>query len=137
MQPSQLLKKTIQKDKKKKKKKGKGKEAFKLDIDNYPSNQLFVLSSSDDNDHLLCIIKPVYLTTESANENGDRSTSGDVMQKYYDKKYKLFSRFDEGILLDEESWFSVTPERVAEHIASRFENKRVIDGCCGVGGNAI
>jgi trimethylguanosine synthase len=49
----------------------------------------------------------------------------------------LFSKYDEGILLDKESWFSVTPEKVAEYIAKRFSDKNVIDGCCGVGGNAI
>ena len=32
-------------------------------------------------------------------------------------RYRLFSKFDEGIRLDAESWFSVTPERIAQHIA--------------------
>lgn len=41
-----------------------------------------------------------------------------------------------------EGWFSVTPERIAEHIALRvqhsFSNAQlVIDAFCGVGGNAI
>lgn len=29
------------------------------------------------------------------------------IKKYYDQRYRLFSKFDEGVLLDEESWFSV------------------------------
>lgn len=37
--------------------------------------------------------------------------------KYYDQRYRLFSLFDYGIKLDEESWFSVTPEVIAKHIA--------------------
>lgn len=41
-----------------------------------------------------------------------------------------------------EGWFSVTPERIAEHIALRVEHsfseaQLVIDAFCGVGGNAI
>jgi trimethylguanosine synthase len=53
----------------------------------------------------------------------------------------LFSRFDQGIKLDKESWFSVTPEAIADHIAARLvgldENLTIIDPFCGVCGNAI
>ena len=45
------------------------------------------------------------------------------MRKYYRKRYQLFSRFDSGILLDNESWFSVTPEKVAHHIAEKCFQK--------------
>lgn len=33
--------------------------------------------------------------------------------KYWMQRYTLFARFDDGVLLDEEGWFSVTPEAVA------------------------
>ncbi|KAM9789924.1 trimethylguanosine synthase [Neosynchiropus ocellatus] len=64
------------------------------------------------------------------------------LAKYWAQRYRLFSRFDEGIKLDREGWFSVTPERIAEHIAVRVnstfsETELVIDAFCGVGGNAI
>ncbi|KAI3375417.1 hypothetical protein L3Q82_021907 [Scortum barcoo] len=64
------------------------------------------------------------------------------LAKYWAQRYRLFSRFDEGIRLDREGWFSVTPERIAEHIALRVErtfseSHLVIDAFCGVGGNAI
>ncbi|XP_053738716.1 trimethylguanosine synthase isoform X2 [Synchiropus splendidus] len=64
------------------------------------------------------------------------------LAKYWAQRYRLFSRFDEGIRLDREGWFSVTPERIAEHIAFRVnstfgETELVIDAFCGVGGNAI
>lgn len=40
-----------------------------------------------------------------------------------------------------EGWFSVTPEKIAEHIALRvqdsFNAELIIDAFCGVGGNAI
>jgi trimethylguanosine synthase len=76
----------------------------------------------------------------------------------------LFKRFDEGIELDAEGWYSVTPEVCADHVASRFEDaaeqfKRastnngrnvrnrkgkqssksivILDAFCGCGGNAI
>ncbi|KAM4552063.1 trimethylguanosine synthase [Odontesthes bonariensis] len=64
------------------------------------------------------------------------------LAKYWAQRYRLFSRFDDGIRLDREGWFSVTPERIAEHIALRVESsfsdsQLVIDAFCGVGGNAI
>uniref|UniRef100_A0A8C5MA97 Trimethylguanosine synthase n=1 Tax=Leptobrachium leishanense TaxID=445787 RepID=A0A8C5MA97_9ANUR len=61
--------------------------------------------------------------------------------KYWAQRYRLFSRFDEGVKLDEEGWFSVTPEKIAEHIAGRVVQTSccdvVVDAFCGVGGNAI
>ena len=57
--------------------------------------------------------------------------------KYWAQRYRLFSRFDDGIKMDKEGWFSVTPERIAEHIAERCRCDLLIDAFCGVGGNAI
>ncbi|CAH7689071.1 RNA cap guanine-N2 methyltransferase, partial [Phakopsora pachyrhizi] len=51
------------------------------------------------------------------------------------QRRSLFSRFDEGIRLDYESWFSVTPEAISNHIAERC--KLIVDGFCGAGGNSI
>ncbi|XP_059050726.1 trimethylguanosine synthase [Achroia grisella] len=59
------------------------------------------------------------------------------MFKYWKKRHSLFHRFDEGIKLDRESWFSVTPEQVARHIASKFSYDVVLDAFCGAGGNTI
>lgn len=36
-----------------------------------------------------------------------------------------------------EGWFSVTPERIARHIADRCQCDLIIDAFCGVGGNTI
>lgn len=63
---------------------------------------------------------------------GDRT-----MMKYWVKRYSLFSKFDEGIKLDRESWFSVTPEKIAQHIAERCKCDTIIDAFCGAGGNTI
>lgn len=61
--------------------------------------------------------------------------------KYWHQRYRLFSKFDDGIKLDEESWYSVTPEEIAKHIAKRCvtlnNTKRIIDAFCGAGGNTI
>ncbi|XP_017387291.1 trimethylguanosine synthase isoform X2 [Cebus imitator] len=63
------------------------------------------------------------------------------LAKYWAQRYRLFSRFDDGIKLDREGWFSVTPEKIAEHIAGRvsqsFKYDVVVDAFCGVGGNTI
>lgn len=44
-----------------------------------------------------------------------------VDEKYWDQRFRFFHKFDEGILLDRESWFSVTPEVIGKHIADRCE----------------
>jgi trimethylguanosine synthase len=42
-----------------------------------------------------------------------------------------------GCLLDEEGWYSITPELVADRIAERCRCDTILDAFCGVGGNAI
>ena len=74
------------------------------------------------------------------------------MRKYYRKRYQLFARFDAGVLLDKESWYSVTPERTALHTARKCfatllerlggdkaaaSSACVLDAFCGSGGNSI
>jgi trimethylguanosine synthase len=59
------------------------------------------------------------------------------LNKYWYQRYRLFSRFDQGIILDREGWYSVTPEVIAEHIASRCAGRVLVDAFCGVGGNTI
>lgn len=60
------------------------------------------------------------------------------VKKYYFQRHRLFHRFDEGIILDEESWYSVTPEKIAAHIATRFNGKTVVmELFGGAGGNSI
>ncbi|XP_045479961.1 trimethylguanosine synthase-like [Harmonia axyridis] len=59
------------------------------------------------------------------------------LRKYWLQRFSLFSRFDDGIKLDEESWYSVTPEFIARKTAERLKTNVIIDGFCGAGGNAI
>uniref|UniRef100_A0A5B6YY02 Trimethylguanosine synthase n=1 Tax=Davidia involucrata TaxID=16924 RepID=A0A5B6YY02_DAVIN len=60
-----------------------------------------------------------------------------LVEKYWIQRYDLFSRYDEGIKMDEEGWFSATPEEIAVSHAERSGGGLVIDCFTGVGGNAI
>lgn len=60
-----------------------------------------------------------------------------TMYKYWCKRFSLFSLFDLGIKLDRESWFSVTPEKVAIYTAARCQCDVIVDAFCGAGGNTI
>ncbi|XP_010478471.1 PREDICTED: trimethylguanosine synthase-like [Camelina sativa] len=66
-------------------------------------------------------------------ENG---TSAKI-SKYWFQRYDLFSRYDLGIEMDEEGWYSVTPEEIAIKQAERCRGQVVIDCFSGVGGNTI
>lgn len=65
----------------------------------------------------------------------------EVPDKYWSQRHRFFTRFDKGIRLDKESWYSVTPEAIANHIARHILGSRkkvvVLDPFCGCGGNAI
>ncbi|GMT28642.1 hypothetical protein PFISCL1PPCAC_19939, partial [Pristionchus fissidentatus] len=63
-----------------------------------------------------------------------------AIKKYWFQRKRLFSKFDEGCLLDREGWYSVTPERIAEHIADRIirsDGMVILDAFAGIGGNSI
>lgn len=60
-----------------------------------------------------------------------------TLYKYWCKRFSLFSLFDLGIKLDRESWFSVTPEKVAIYTSMRCQCDVIIDAFCGAGGNTI
>ena len=60
--------------------------------------------------------------------------------RYWLARYTLFSRFDDGIMLDGQGLFSVTPEAIARNQAARCAKSghgTVIDAFTGAGGNAI
>ena len=64
------------------------------------------------------------------------------LKKFWKKRYYLFSKFDRGVRIDDESWYSVTPEPMAKHIANKVVQTygypcHVLDAFCGIGGNAI
>lgn len=72
-----------------------------------------------------------------------RSDVGWDIQKYYDQRYSIFSRYDEGIYMTDDAWFGVTPEPVANKLADDLANITspsktiLIDMFAGAGGNVI
>ncbi|KAJ8325647.1 putative diacylglycerol O-acyltransferase tgs1 [Batrachochytrium dendrobatidis] len=100
-----------------------------FDSDNIAS-QSSPTNASINIQHDECAANPIRLTWSP-------ETIPDVVRKYWRQRYSLFSKFDFGVLLDI-GMFSVTPELIAQHIAQRSAGCKVmVDGFCGVGGNAI
>nr|CAH8867038.1 unnamed protein product [Trichobilharzia regenti] len=66
-----------------------------------------------------------------------RYDSSKILPKYWKRRYDLFERFDEGVQLDEESWYSVTPECIARRQAKACACDFLVDAFAGVGGNTI
>lgn len=108
-----------------------------------PEERSIVLKRSHESDS-------IDFTEDNEEKNDIKNKTNDVFikvnkkkkkqSKYWHQRYRLFSRFDSGIKLDAESWYSVTPERIAQHIAQRFsknDNFVIIDAFCGSGGNTI
>ena len=62
---------------------------------------------------------------------------GEKYQKYWDRRYTKFSKFDEGIQTDIEGLYSVGPEEIADKIARKTNARTIVDGFCGIGGNTI
>jgi len=63
-------------------------------------------------------------------------------KKYWKQRYSLFRKFDQGVYMTSELWFSVTPESLALFVAKFIqacypELKTIVDVCCGGGGNTI
>uniref|UniRef100_A0A915DHJ0 Trimethylguanosine synthase n=1 Tax=Ditylenchus dipsaci TaxID=166011 RepID=A0A915DHJ0_9BILA len=57
------------------------------------------------------------------------------IMKYWFQRYRLFSKLNDGVLMDREGWFSVTPERIAEHIADRMARENgsiILDAFTGI-----
>lgn len=65
------------------------------------------------------------------------TTTTNALSKYWSQRYRLFSRFDEGIQIDAEGWFSVTPEVISEHLAHRLACDIALDPFVGCGGNVV
>lgn len=88
------------------------------------------------------IIKKHHPEESPQQDNDKRQT-----QHWFKKRFELFSKFDRGIKLSRDMWYSVTPESVANKIADRVDEiykesldrpiKTVIDVCGGAGGNSI
>ncbi|CCH40503.1 hypothetical protein BN7_36 [Wickerhamomyces ciferrii] len=63
-------------------------------------------------------------------------------KKFWKQRYSLFKKFDQGVFMTSELWYSVTPEDVALFVAKFIKAcnpdlKTIADVCCGGGGNSI
>ncbi|KAH8823332.1 S-adenosyl-L-methionine-dependent methyltransferase [Flagelloscypha sp. PMI_526] len=69
----------------------------------------------------------------------DVSEVPEKLLKYFSQRDRLLSLYSKhpGCLLDEEGWYSITPEKIADQIAERCRCDTILDAFCGVGGNAI
>ncbi|KAJ6171327.1 RNA methylase family protein [Penicillium chermesinum] len=65
------------------------------------------------------------------------------IQGYWNQRYQIFSKYDEGVWLTDDAWFGVTPEPVAEQIAIQIAEacptgrSILVDAFAGAGGNTI
>lgn len=84
-----------------------------------------------------CFTLPPFPFSSSSSSSSAAAAQAPPPQKYWMQRFRLFSQFDLGCRLDEEGWFSVTPERIARHIAERSRSDVVVDLFVGCGGNAI
>jgi hypothetical protein len=103
-------------------------------------------------------IKPsFYQRTLQNNTYSTKYSLCPSVEKYFGRRFQLLSKFNHGAVLDEESWFSITPEGIAAHVANKCKDALarhgkpadpdapfdfatapiVVDGFCGVGGNVI
>lgn len=41
---------------------------------------------------------------------------------YFAQRYKLFSKYDEGVWLTDDAWFGVTPEPIAKYAHSSYDS---------------
>ncbi|KAL5105703.1 Trimethylguanosine synthase [Taenia crassiceps] len=57
--------------------------------------------------------------------------------RWWKRRFDLFERFDEGIKMDRESWYSVTPEEIARNQAKTCACDLILDVYAGAGGNSI
>ncbi len=62
---------------------------------------------------------------------------GAQFQPYWEQRYDLFSRFDEGIAIDGPGLFGVKYEQASLELARRLPGAHVLDAFAGWGGSAI
>jgi len=124
------------------------------------------ITSSNPNASGKCLCQSRYENLMKGSTQPNPYDPSVVHQKYWAQRRRLFKLFDEGIQLDPEGWYSVTPEVVADHVAKRFSDASqqlicsnntmstperggkkvkipnskpmvILDAFCGMGGNAI
>jgi trimethylguanosine synthase len=62
---------------------------------------------------------------------------GPEYNKYWQRRYDLFSRFDEGIRIDVEGLFSAKPEQISLELGKTLKGNVILDAFGGVGASVI
>jgi trimethylguanosine synthase len=62
---------------------------------------------------------------------------GHKLDKYWQMRYDLFSKFDDGIQIDIEGLYSAKPEQISFEIGGLIEGEIILDAFGGVGASAI
>merc|ERR1712228_1155872 len=101
------------------------------------SNHWHFVSSNNRSKQRERIYMAEYTADELEHHLSIRSPDKRIPEKYWYQRYRLFSKYDDGIKLDIESWHSVTPQQIAMDIAQKCECNVIVDAMCGVGGNSI
>jgi len=114
-----------------------GKSALCIGLDGTVSSLCVLVVSKTSLVHYTKRDKASCAKTEAQGRPIEIGASSAIDEKYWKRRYNYFSRFDDGIRMDKDAWFEVTPESIARHIADRMHYDLVVDGTCGVGGNAI
>ncbi|XP_018792113.1 PREDICTED: trimethylguanosine synthase [Bactrocera latifrons] len=116
-------------------------DSSSMDSQHFQKNTVKDLDKEVKETSTLCDIKEKKIKKKRANRKlrnvPEFLLENKEMMKYWRKRFSLFSRYDDGIRLDCESWFSVTPEKIAAHLAERLSCDVILDAFCGCGGNAI
>ena len=60
-----------------------------------------------------------------------------IPNQFWAQRYRYFERYNQGIQIDVEGWYSVTPRVVARDTAQKLTGRVILDAFCGVGGNSI
>lgn len=83
-------------------------------------------------------------TKKPAKKRKTDVVSAKSVERFRDRKLLLFSKwleFGDDIVIDDEMYYSITPEETATKIALHCKNKTnytiLLDGFCGLGGNLI
>jgi trimethylguanosine synthase len=95
----------------------------------------------DEGDPIIAETKQVSIRNPIKTPTNDDGEASSSLKRYQRQRYDFFHRYDEGIQIDHEGWFSVTPENIALSIAQKLYKNHgtalVWDAFTGVGGNAI
>jgi SAM-dependent methyltransferase len=106
-------------------------------VRDFAAERLYLLGSS----HHRMFAKFSHATIEEEMTKSIGEIQSEVKEELWRQRYQIFSKFDEGIKLDRDSWKNTTHEKIAKFIAKYISQtcivEKVLDSFCGVGGNTI